>query len=1106
MRRVSAARVLSAGVIALGFGLPWLASSDAAEGYLRTPDLHGNAVVFSAEGDLWTAPVTGGKARRITSHDGAEYFPRFSPDGQTLAFTGEYDGNRDVFVMPADGGEPRRITWHPGSDEVLGWTPDGSDILFRSRRHHPHGDWEIFTAPTGGGDAEVLPIGRASRVAMDPESGLWAFNRLNRERRTWKRYRGGSNQDLWVGHPDRADFRRVTDFTGTDAMPMWRDGRVWFVSDEGGTGNLWSMTPDGGDRTRHTNEDGWDIRWPSMAPDGRIVFMLAGGVSLFDPSDGSERTLSIDLPSERKLTRHRYADAKATLTWFDLSPDGERLAVTTRGEVFSVPVEEGVTLPVTRGSGARESWASYGSDGETVLYVSDEGGEESIRSRDAWGRGEETVLQPAGEKGWHFPPRPSPDGEWVAWSDETQTLFVAPLKGGRTRTVDHSEQEEIRDYAWSPDGRWLAYVKVPFTDFRSVFLYDTRDDETRRVTPTTTDDFAPAWDPDGRYLHFLSNRTMNPVLGGRDFRDVELKMTRPYLFLLRPDVENPFAPKTGLPGDEDEEEDADDDNKSDEDDGDKDDKPDPVEIDFEGLENRFVVLDVPAGIYSDLAATGERVFYLSRPIRGMAERSSGKSGPPSSLMAFHLEEEEAEVFLGGVSDFDLEAGAEKIAIRKKRGEYFVVDAGSPPGEDLEDAAVSLDDIVIELDPREEWRQIYLEGWRHMRDFHWDAGLSGVDWKATRDQYATLLERVSTRDDLRDLMGEVIGELATSHTYVWGGDRGVRVKRVSTGLLGADFARDGDTFRVEKIYRGDAADEDRSPLVEPEVSVREGDHLLAVNHVPFREDQPLHAAFENLAGREVLLTVAENARGKNSREVAVTTLGGERRLRYIDWVRKNRETVAEMTDGRIGYIHVPNMGTQGLVEFHRWFYPQLDREGMIVDCRWNGGGFVSQLLLERFRRTLVSFDRSRGGGVWTYPYRMLNGPFVVLTNERAGSDGDIFPMAVQLDGLAPVIGQRSWGGVVGIRADKRLVDGGGLTQPEYAWWDPVQGWSLENRGVIPDIEVVNPPADVAAGRDPQLARAIEEVLRLHAEHPPVEAKFGPAPVKSRRAFQDREPGR
>jgi tricorn protease len=1085
------------------------AVSAESDGYLRYPDIHGDRVVFVAEADVWIAPVSGGAARRITVHPGGELLPKFSPDGRWIAFSGRYDGNTDVFVVSSDGGEPRRLTWHPGGDEVIGWTPDGRQVVFRSSREEPLGRSELFLVPAKGGDISKMPLGWAARIDIDPESGRYAFTRTQRERRTWKRYRGGTATKIWVGDPAKGRYEQINRFIGMNSFPMWHDGRIYCLSDQGGTANIWSMQADGTDRRKHTKFDTWDARFPSMGSDGRIVFMLAGDIQLFDPADGSLRKIDIELRSDRVLTRGRYPDVERYVTWFDLSPDGERIALTTRGEIFSIPVKKGVTLPVTRGSGARESWGSFSPDGKTIVYVTDENSEEEIRTIDAWGRGEPTTVKEAGKRGWHFPPRFSPDGKWIAYSDETQTLYVIPAEGGKPTKVDRSEQQEIRSFDWSPDSRWLAYEKAARSDYRSVFIYDLTEKKAHRVTGDETDDYSPAWDPEGRYLHFLSDRTTNPMLGSRDMRDVNIRPTKPYLALLRADVENPFAELAGRPPEEEEEKEEEGDKKEDEKGKDEEGKGEgkekevePVEIELEGLSERIVAYPVDAGNYGGLLPTKKSVFYFSMPLRGMADMPGlfAEGGPIASLMVFDLESKKAKTFMSGVMGAELSGDGEKIAVMKRRGEIYVVGTGAPPGEDLGESKVSLDGVVIELDPIEEWTQIYNEGWRHMRDFYWDSGMGGLDWEEIRDQYATLLPRLSTRDDLRDLMGEVIGELSTSHTYVFGGDYGPRVPGVATGLLGADLVREGDSFRIERIYRGSPPDNEPSPLLEPGVNIQEGNYILAVNGLPFDEDRPFLAALEELAGKRVMLTVNDSDSRDGARDVVVVALRGERGLRYADWVRRNREHVAEETDGKMGYIHIPNMMGPGLIEFNTWFYPQIDKEGMVVDCRSNGGGFVSQIVLERFYRQIVSFDRSRGGGISTYPYRTLNGPFVVLTDQFAGSDGDIFPAAVQLLGLAPVIGQRSWGGVVGIRGDKRMVDGGFLTQPEFAWWDPKSGWGLENRGVIPDIEVVNLPQEVAAGVDSQLDRAISETVRLHGEHPPVEPDFGPARPRSRTDYR------
>ena len=1100
------------------FALTVSGPASAAPGYLRYPDVHGDTVVFCAEGDLWTAPVAGGTARHLTSHPGTEYFPHFSPDGSHIAFTAEYDGNRDVFLIPAAGGEPKRLTWDPGSDEVIGWTPDGSEILFRSRRTTPHGDWEVYAISPDGTDPRLLPIGRTSRLAIDPASGQWAVTRTDRERATWKRYRGGTAEDIWVGHPDKMDFRRVTAFPGYDRFPMWWNGLLYFACDEGGTQEIWSMRPDGSDRKRLTHHDNWDMRYPSMGDGGRIVYMIAGDIGLYDVASGKDTRIPIDVPGERSLTRVRYPDASKFLTEFVLSPDGERLAVVARGEIYSVPVKKGVTLSITAGSGARERGVGFDPDGKNVYYLTDATGEEEIRSTDAWGRGASRVVKPAGETGWNFAPTASADGKWIAWADQTQTLFVQPVAGGAPIRVDHSDQAEINQYSWSADGRFLAYAKMPRSEFSSIFIWDSKDRSTHRVTGDETPDYSPSWDPDGRWLAFLSDRTIDPVLDtGRDFQNIDVLSTKPYLVLLKADAKSPFAEQAGLPGDDavaakdkgkDEKKKASDKGKKgDEDKGDKK-KPEPVVIDWDGLANRVVEVPVDAGIYGGLGASSTHLFWFSREVTGISGGDDEEGGGGGSdLVSFDLEKKEDKVFTSGVTDYDLQTTAGKIAFHKKSGEIYVTDIGGSAPDDLSDASVSLDDIVIDLDPREEWRQMYYEGWRNMRDFVWVADMAGLDWKAVRDQYATLLPRLAIRDDLRDLMGEVIGELATSHTYVYGGDSGPGPKGVPTGLLGGLFAREGTAQRIVRIYRGDPADIDRSPLDEPGLNVKEGDYIVAVNHRPLPADFPFEAAFQDLAGRQVVLSIAKSADGKGARDVVVTPVGNDGRLRYIDWVRRNREAVSKATDGKIAYIHIPDMGARGLQEFNRWFYPQIVKNGMIVDCRWNGGGFVSQMILERFRRHVISWDRSRGGGVYSYPWRTLNGPFVVLTNEQAGSDGDIFPYAVQYDGMAPVIGERSWGGVVGIRGDKPLVDGGQLTQPEYAWWDPRHGWSIENHGVDPDIVVEDTPQDDGAGIDRQLERGISEVMARLAANPPQQPTFsGPVPDKSRAGFEKREDGK
>jgi len=1085
----------------------------AAPAYLRFPDLYGDTLVFNTGGDLWTASLSTGKAQRLTSSPGDERYPYFSPDGRQIAFTAAYDGNMDVYVVAATGGEPRRLTWTPGADEVVGWTPEGR-VLYRTRAIEPHGEYTLETVSPDGGEPQAVPLGWAARLAVDPKTGMWAFNRIAHERATWKRYRGGMNSNIWVGDPNKQDYQQVTEFSGMDDFPMWWEGRIYFLSDRGGTYDLWSSKPDGSDARRQTNGGDWDARYPNQADDGRVVFTRAGEIWLYDPGSNQERKLALDIPAERALTRSRYLNTADYLTWYDLSPEGDRLALVTRGELFSVPTEDGVTLPVTRGSGARESWASFSPDGRRVSYVTDASGEEAIVVADAWGRGEEQTVMPAGTSGWHFPPVWAPDGKHLAWSDQTNTLYVgavppAPVKGGKgkgkappapeVKKVDQSEQWEITEYAWSPDGRWLAYSKTDRRDYNSIWIYDTTTGTKTRLGGGNTDDHSPAWDPDGRYLYFLSDRTVNPMLGFRDFQAVFGPPTKVCLALLRPDVDNPMTPKVGAPEQAPpvEKEKARRKRRREKAEG-AEEGPKPVDIELAHLDERVVVLPIATGVYGSLAATSDRVFYLSRPLLGMVEGEE-REGPGADLMSFELESKEASTFLSGVGSFSLALKGEKMAVTRGPGSIAVVGTDSPPSpDDLED--IDLGDVVVDLDSAAEWRQIYYEGWRLMRDFYWDPGMAGVDWVAVRDRYATVLPRISTRDELKDLMGEVIGELATSHTYLWGGDDRLAQPGVSVGMLGADVVREGNAFKVTHLYHGDPADNLENPLMNPGSEVREGEYVLAVNNRPLDPVRPFLSNFESMADEAVVLTVNGKPTTEGARDVVVTLTGDESALRYADWVRQNREYVASKTDGKIGYLHVPDMDTAGLVAFFTWYFPQLDKEGLIVDVRWNGGGFVSQLILERLRRQVTGMDRARGGGQWTYPASALNGPFVVLTNEFAGSDGDIFPRKIQQEKLAPVIGERSWGGVIGIRADKPLVDRGMITQPEFASWFVGKGWEVENHGVDPDIVVQNRPQDLAAGKDPQLDAAIAEVLKLRASKPPVKPEYAPAPSRARDAFK------
>jgi tricorn protease len=1066
-----------------------LVSAGAAqEGYLRFPDIHGNSIVFSCEGDLWTVPARGGTASRLTTAEGMEILPKFAPDGRYIAFTGEIDkcGN-DAYLIPAGGGEIKRLTYHPYSEWVMGWSEDGSKVIFRSVRYVPHLYYRLFEVPVEGGFPELIPIGgEVSLYSFAPDGRRVAFNRFSREWRTWKRYVGGRAQDIWVGDLETSEYEKVTDFEGTDAFPMWVGDRIYFVSDRSNTVNIFSMRPDGSDVTQHTFHDEYDIRWPSIGED-RIVYQNGADIWVYDIATGDHSKIPIYVPSDRLETRGRYVDAAAHLTDFDLSPKGRRVVFCSRGNLAVAPVEEGrfVMLPST--SAVRERSPRWSPDGKSISYVSDATGEEEIYLT-AWDGMSEPEQLTEGTANWKYPPVWSPDGKKLAYSDGRLGIYIVDRDTGRVTRADGSDYWEITDYSWSPDSRYLAYSKYENWSFESIFIYDADRSRVIRVTDATTDDHEPVWDPDGEYLYFLSDRTIRPMMSQRDFQTSLDKMTKPYLVILKAGEKSPFfttepeeregEPEGGDGGDEEEGEGV------------------TVKIDFEGLAARVVEFPVEAGHYFNLSAVSGKVLYLSGPSLDVSEDEDERTDSAvNDLVVFDMEEEEAKTTVSGINTYRLSADGSKLCYRRE-GSFALIDAGAESGPN--DQAVDLSPWKLRVDPVAEWKQIFNEGWRLQRDFYWAPDMAKVDWEGVKERYSGLLPRVATRADLNDLIGEMIAELSTSHTYIWGGDQS-RPRRIQVGLLGADIAPDRGYYRITKIYPSEPwRPGATSPLTLSHAGIGEGEYVIAVNGLEVPASDNFYAHFVNLAGTEVILTVNDRPSRAGARDVMVGTLGTreEDAVRYVDWVRSNREYVDEATGGRVGYIHLPDMGTSGMTEFWRTFYPQLEKPGIIVDARYNGGGFVSQLVIEKLSVNLLAFGQARRGKPYKYPDEAVHAHRVLLTNQSAGSDGDIIVRAFKLAELGPVIGMRTWGGVVGIRSDKPFVDGGMMTIPEFAWWEPEGGWTIENRGAEPDIEVENMPGQILRGRDQQLERAVDVILEMLEQDPKEMPELPPYPDKSK----------
>jgi tricorn protease len=1100
--------------------LLWAASAaSAAEvGLYSQPALHGDRLVFVSEGDLWTAtiPSEEGKpitAWRLTSSDGSEIRPQISPDGSRVAFTGEYEGNHDVYVMPVDGGSPTRLTFHPSPDVALAWTPDGRWVLFRSTRAHPHGRWELWRVSPDGGMPRAFGFGQCSMVAVSSTGRRFAFTRWSNENWNWKGYRGGTAPEIWIGDLAAERFDALTDDPANDMFPMWVLGRVFFLSDRAGAPNLFSVEPDGRGVRQHTffapvegdptAVEGYDVRWPSVDAQrrgSRIVFCQAGGLVLFDTVDESVRRLDVRLASDRVAARKRFAEATETVTEFALSPDGEALLIGARGELLSCPVEGGAARQLTHTSAGREWGADWLGDDQLVM-ITDVTGEQQIAAGPADGSGLPGLLTEDREA-WLFPPAGAPDGAWVAFGDKTQRLHALDMLTLARRQIDASEAWEITDYRFSRDSQWLAYVKPMPSGYGMIYIHSLRTGRSFPVSDGWHDDREPRWDPAGRYLYFLSRRHLDPLLGDLDFEHVYVNTTQVYAVPLAADTPPPLPDVARAAGFDLEawaEAPEPEDQEAGEAEGDEEivapvEPRDPhapdealrLVVDTDGLVDRHFLLPIEPGNYRRLEAGWGCVTYLSEPVQGLLDHSWPQLGlgeGKATLHRYDLVEEEASSVAEGVSGYAL--SRDRGTVAWPTAEAFLVRAVAG---DQEPEAVDVKALRLRIDSRQEWKQIFEEAWRLQRDFYWAPNYKGVDWPAMRVKYAALLPRVGTRGELNGLIGEMLGELGTSHTYVWGGEAHDEIEPVKVGLLGADVDFDGRAFRIDRILPRLSWDEAlASPLAAPHLGVREGNVIVAVNGVDLTPRSNLYDLLQDQAGRTVRLTIADDAGGANRRTIEVKALADEAPLRYADWVERNRHLVREMSDDRVGYLHIPDMGGGGLVAFSRSFFPQVQRKALVVDVRDNGGGFVSQMVVQRLNRGVWAFMRPRHGVTERYPRRSLYGHLAVLIDQHAGSDGDIFPESFRLNDLGPLIGTRTWGGVVGIRGDKPFVDFGMSTQPEFAWWEPKRGWSLENSGVAPDVEVAITPADRLAGRDPQLEKAVEMLLarleEAHRELPP-----------------------
>ncbi|MCO6438916.1 MAG: PD40 domain-containing protein [Phycisphaerae bacterium] len=1088
---------------------------------MRYADVHDDLIVFTYEDDLWLVSTDGGEARRITSDPGAETWAKFSPDGRWVAFSAEYDGDTDVFVMSVDGGMPKRLTFHPANDGVLGWFPDGKHIFFRSRREYPSRAEMIYKVSIDGGMPEKLPVDRAGLTALSPDATMIVYNRISRENRTWKRHQGGTAQDLWLGSLAKGDYHKITDWVGTDNYPMWEGDAIYFTSDRDfGTLNIFRYDVSSGSVTRLTDYRDYDVKFPSIGT-GKIVYQYEEKLHLLDLATGESREVQAVIPSDRVRMRPELVDVEPRTGSFRLSPTGKRLVLDVRGEVVNVPVEDdgGTFVNVTDAPGSREKDAVWSPDGKWIAFFSDRTGEEELYLADPNGQEEPRRLTTGG-MGFRRQPEWSPDGKWLMFSDKFLKLNLVNAETGAITVVDQGEYDDgwnrwgIQDYAWSPDSRWIAYSKLEQSLYESIFIYSLDDASIHRVTSEMTSDWSPTWDPKGRYLYFLSMRHFAPIMGFVDQNHIFLDMTVPHIVLLKTDEASPFAPKvveeevkesketkgetadaaSKGEGDRPKEDSAGEKKvESKKSDGVK------VDIDFEGIGRRIIAAKgVEPGNYFRLEATDKGLLFLSRSKNQFEKYQYVDDGTSDrlNLMSYKLDDAETSEVLGRINNYHLSPDGKKLVYRAG-STYGVVDVHAKGK--VGDGEVDLSHAFITVDRLKEFLQIFDEAWRVQRDWFYDPNMHGVDWQAMREKYRKLVPDCGNRGDLNYVIGEMISELNIGHTYVFGGDIERDARRVPIGLLGADFARDGsaDYYRITRIYPGTPWDEDeRGPLAEPGCGVREGDYLISIDGKEIGVGENLHERLLNKAGTIVTISYNDRPSAEGAKSCRIRTTRSEGSVRYRDWVERNGAFVDQASNGQIGYLHIPNMGEQGLIEFAKAFYPQYYKKGLIVDVRANGGGFTSRMIIDRLERELSSITKPREGKPIPDPERVFNGHLVVLLNEDTGSDGELFSETVKTHKLAPLIGMRTWGGAVGIELHQPLVDGGGTTPPQFGPYNLAGKWIIEGRGVEPDIEVQNMPGDVLKGIDAQLQAGIDNLRKRIGDDPRDLPPPPPYPDKSK----------
>ncbi len=1074
---------------------------------MRYPDIHGDKIVFTYGGDLWLVPSTGGTATHLTSHPSGEGFAKFSPGGETIGFSASYDGNFDIYTIPTEGGNPNRLTYHSFGDLIVDWHPSGEKILFRSAREsktNPGPRYRrLFTIDKDGGYPEALPLFEGELTSYSPDGKKVAYNRMSREFRTWKRYRGGMAQDIWLYDLEKNEVEKLTEFKGTDAFPMWYKNSIYFISDREHTMNIYCLDLGTRKIRKVTSHKKFDVKWPSLGGDA-IVYENGGYLYVLDLVTEKTRKLEIFIPAELNLRRPRYTMAANMIRSYAISGSGKRAVMGARGDIFTVPAEKGEVRNLTGTSCVRERAPEFSPNGKWVAYFSDRTGEYEIYLKKPDGTGDEVKVT-TGLEGFPFRLHWSPDSKKLLFYDQTFSLYYVDIDDKRIHKIDEDEWGDLNDYAWSSDSKWIVYSKNGDNANSSIYLYSLDEDMSHQVTSDLYNDSGADFDPEGKYLYFLSNRMTNFQFNRYEFDINYVYPTCLCAVTLQADTPSPLAPESDeveVKEDEEDkekaegeaEEEKEEEGKKEEKDEEKDEEKEDegLKIDIDGFEDRIVGLPVGSGNFFGVFALEGKVVYVDAPSVPINMDPSPPVG--FALKYYDLKERETKTIISGITGFDISADGKKLLYRA-RETFGIVDIA--PGKNVGDDEISTSGLMMKVDPMAEWKQIFNEAWRLERDFFYVENMHGVDWKNIKKRYEAFLPYMTSRSDLNYIIGEMVAELNVGHAYVGGGDQ-PRGGFVGSASLGCDFKVDQKTDRyiISKIYKGRNWDDlFTAPLAQPGIAVEEGDYLLEINGVELKYPGNPYALLENMAGRQTVIKVGKKDKDEDAKEFTVVPVRNDINLRYADWVEDNRQKVLEATDGRVGYVHVPNTAVGGLVEFGKHFYGQTTMDGIIIDVRYNSGGWMPSLFMDRLGKKITSMWAERYGRVTQFPVRAPKGHLACVINAQAGSGGDAFPYMFRQAGLGPLIGMRTWGGLVGMNRNIPLIDGGYTTVPTIGFFDLDGEYAVENVGVSPDIEVDNRPDLVVDGKDPQLEKAIEYLIKKIKEDPPTLPKRPKDPDKS-----------